>query len=185
MGWLCSLSASEPHRALHNLVAHPPTRAADLMIFTVIADISILTLNLSLMVNTVSFYQVQSSPARGCLHCIPLLRSILSPAPNHHHPPAVCRAPCRLLSCSSSLLSASSSASTWGAPSRARLWPPSLWSFWGWPSCECNSCAPAPSCVTVRRGDFNSLTCRWDASFSNLPNCCSVRCGGAAARLRT
>jgi hypothetical protein len=28
------------------------------MIFTVIADLSILTLNLSLMVNTVSFYQV-------------------------------------------------------------------------------------------------------------------------------
>lgn len=28
------------------------------MLFTVIADISILTLNLSLMLNTVSFYQV-------------------------------------------------------------------------------------------------------------------------------
>ncbi len=32
--------------------------AADLMLFTVIADMSILTLNLSLMLNTVSFYQV-------------------------------------------------------------------------------------------------------------------------------
>lgn len=32
--------------------------AADLMLFTFVADISILTLNLSLMLNTVSFYQV-------------------------------------------------------------------------------------------------------------------------------
>lgn len=35
----------------------PPT-TADLMLFTAIADMSIVTLNLSLMLNTVSFYQV-------------------------------------------------------------------------------------------------------------------------------
>lgn len=35
--------------------------AADLIMFAIVADISILTLNLSLMINTVSFYQV-----RGC-----------------------------------------------------------------------------------------------------------------------
>lgn len=34
------------------------TFLADLLIFALVADISILTLNLSLMINTVSFYQV-------------------------------------------------------------------------------------------------------------------------------
>ena len=35
------------------------------MIFTIIADISIMTLNLSLMLNTVSFYQVGRPAGRG------------------------------------------------------------------------------------------------------------------------
>lgn len=39
-----------------NPSALPPS---DLFLFTAVADVSILTLNLSLMVNTVSFYQVR------------------------------------------------------------------------------------------------------------------------------
>ena len=39
---------------------HPPSLHADLALFAVIADVSILTLNLSLMLNTVSFYQVSA-----------------------------------------------------------------------------------------------------------------------------
>ena len=43
---------------------HPPPTPlptlTDLMLFTLIADVSILTLNLSLMLNTVSFYQVRA-----------------------------------------------------------------------------------------------------------------------------
>lgn len=74
--------------------AHPPlpTRPADLALFTVIADISILTLNLSLMLNTVSFYQVRG-PLLGAgaepLACCWVLVLSLRPAA-----PLGCRVGC-------------------------------------------------------------------------------------------
>lgn len=54
MPWL-----QAPALLTHRAVAH--TRFflhADVLLFAVVADISILTLNLSLMINTVSFYQI-------------------------------------------------------------------------------------------------------------------------------
>ena len=56
---------------------HPAAHAADLMLFTVIADISILTLNLSLMLNTVSFYQVGGWVGGQRLLCVCLLLLLL------------------------------------------------------------------------------------------------------------
>lgn len=54
---MLGLHATQP--LLHsNISVCTPPPGADLALFTVVADISILTLNLSLMINTVSFYQV-------------------------------------------------------------------------------------------------------------------------------
>lgn len=57
---------------------------ADLALFTVVADLSILTLNLSLMVNTVSFYQVTAGGALGGGGAAPAALTP-SPAAGHRH----------------------------------------------------------------------------------------------------
>lgn len=53
---VCSISIWFSQKA--GMIKHTTMPLKDLMLFTVIADISILTLNLSLMLNTVSFYQI-------------------------------------------------------------------------------------------------------------------------------
>ena len=46
------------HTSHHHTTTTTITHSTDLMLFTLIADVSILTLNLSLMLNTVSFYTI-------------------------------------------------------------------------------------------------------------------------------
>lgn len=89
-------AAAPTHQRSWHAVACPCLPAADLMLFTIIADISILTLNLSLMLNTVSFYQVRRRKRCAALllgaSCLWYHRRCTQPA---SHPACSCSPPLR------------------------------------------------------------------------------------------
>jgi hypothetical protein len=68
------------HHPAHPLISSPP---AERMIFAVVANVSISSLNLSLLVNTVGFYQARLAQLHNMQTRLPGSRQLaLGPPPN-------------------------------------------------------------------------------------------------------